>query len=74
MTTPTGQPQLVPIHIQAQGYRCLRCDHTWIPRRMGAPRTCPGCGSPYWSVPRGVLPHGPRRRGSLPTAPPAAPA
>lgn len=31
-------------------YKCLRCGHTWIPRKPERPVRCPkrGCMSPYW--------------------------
>lgn len=37
---------------------CLRCGHSWWPRRFGAngvslhPGNCPRCKSPYWNRPR----------------------
>lgn len=32
------------------GLKCLRCDHSWIPRKAGViPLTCPHCHSAYWS-------------------------
>ena len=31
---------------------CLRCGHTWHPRRSQLPTCCPKCGSPYWDKPR----------------------
>jgi len=36
--------------------RCLRCGHSWIPRKVDMPRTCPGCRSAYWDKPRLNLP------------------
>lgn len=27
---------------------CLRCGHTWFPRRPEPPKVCPNCVSPYW--------------------------
>ena len=38
------------------GYRCTRCDHTWVPRGGTAPRVCPKCKSPYWDRPRANAP------------------
>ena len=32
--------------------KCLRCGHTWVPRREKPPKTCPKCHSPYWNKPR----------------------
>jgi len=31
---------------------CLRCQHTWIPRKPEKPMVCPDCKSPYWDIPR----------------------
>ena len=31
---------------------CERCEHEWIPRNEGDPIKCPGCGSPYWNIPK----------------------
>ena len=33
-------------------YKCLRCDHEWVPRKEGKPIKCPKCQSPYWDKPR----------------------
>lgn len=44
-------------------FKCLRCQHEWIPRvSMGElqgeikaenkPRICPNCKSAYWDIPR----------------------
>ena len=40
--------------IMLQGYRCERCEHTWIPREASTeePKVCPKCKSPYWNTPR----------------------
>ena len=32
---------------------CLRCEHTWTPRKQDV-RTCPSCKSPYWDTPKEV--------------------
>ena len=32
--------------------KCLRCGHSWIPRRPVLPKTCPKCISTYWNRPR----------------------
>lgn len=50
------------VKIQVWGYRCLRCEHEWVPRGVGQldpknppkeePRVCPKCKSPYWNIPR----------------------
>ena len=29
--------------------KCLRCQHSWIPRKAKSPR-CPKCGSSLWNV------------------------
>lgn len=35
---------------QIQGYKCLRCKHTWIARNKNRlPKICPKCKSPQWS-------------------------
>lgn len=46
------------------GFRCLRCEHEWLPRKTlqgddppegdQIPRVCPRCKSPYWNRPRRV--------------------
>ena len=43
-------------------FRCLRCEHEWLPRKPlegddppsgdQRPRVCPKCKSPYWDRPR----------------------
>ena len=35
-------------------YRCERCKHEWIPRKMikELPTVCPKCKSPYWNRPK----------------------
>lgn len=39
--------------IVVDGYRCLRCGHTWVPRdKTKEPKVCPKCKNPYWNVPR----------------------
>jgi len=40
--------------IQLWGWRCERCEHTWVPREQNAeePKVCPKCKSPYWNRPR----------------------
>lgn len=40
--------------VKLDGYRCERCEHTWIPRdtTIGEPVICPKCKSPYWNKPR----------------------
>jgi len=29
--------------------KCIRCNHTWIPRLTKYPKVCPHCNSPYWN-------------------------
>lgn len=31
-------------------FKCLRCDHTWFPRKSGKPRVCPCCHSAWWET------------------------
>ena len=31
-------------------WNCLRCGHTWIPRRDARPIVCPKCKSPYYDM------------------------
>ncbi len=38
-------------HVELPSYACLRCGHTWIPRRADKPRRCPKCKTPYWDTP-----------------------
>ncbi|MCV0401962.1 MAG: hypothetical protein K5777_08330 [Nitrosopumilus sp.] len=38
--------------IMLKGYRCERCNHTWVPRDESSPTVCPKCKSPYWNKPR----------------------
>jgi Zn finger protein HypA/HybF involved in hydrogenase expression len=35
-------------------YKCLRCQHEWIPRTRRKPRVCPKCKSPYWDIRRQI--------------------
>jgi rubrerythrin len=44
--------QQTSITITVQAYKCLRCGHTWIPRKKERPRVCPKCHSPYWDKPK----------------------
>jgi len=34
-------------------FKCLRCNHKWIPRVPKKPKVCPSCNSPYWDKERG---------------------
>lgn len=38
--------------VKLLGYRCLRCEHEWLPRINGEPKVCPRCKSPYWNIPK----------------------
>lgn len=61
---------VVPILVM--GFRCLRCEHEWVPRstrgRLHAladePKVCPRCKSPYWTTRRTerVTPSRPKAR------------
>lgn len=37
--------------MELPSFACLRCGHTWIPRRVDKPRRCPKCKTPYWDTP-----------------------
>jgi DNA-directed RNA polymerase subunit RPC12/RpoP len=49
--------------IRVTAYHCLRCLHTWLPRREGRPVQCPACHSPYWDKPRKIAKAGSRAEG-----------
>ena len=34
--------------IQLPMYKCLRCGHTWVPRKARYPRMCPKCQTTLW--------------------------
>ena len=46
--------------VAIKGYRCLRCNHTWVPRGWEQkskeippdPKVCPRCKSAWWNEPR----------------------
>lgn len=39
--------------IQLAGYKCERCEHTWVPRNYdNEPRVCPNCKSAWWNIPK----------------------
>jgi len=38
---------------QPKEFKCLRCDHEWVPRRQRKPRLCPACRSPRWNKEKG---------------------
>ena len=33
---------------------CVRCNHTWYPRKAQRPYTCPSCRSPMWDRVKGA--------------------
>jgi len=33
-------------------FNCESCGHIWRPMLWLLPKTCPGCGSPDWDIPR----------------------
>jgi DNA-directed RNA polymerase subunit RPC12/RpoP len=42
--------------VMLEGYKCERCEHTWIPRASTdeTPTICPKCKSPYWNKARKI--------------------
>ena len=42
----------MPTTIKLKQWTCLRCKHSWYPRKPVRPRICPRCKSAYWDVPR----------------------
>ena len=46
------------INLKVKGYRCLRCNYEWMPRKnkkkKGKPRTCPKCRTTYWDKPKKI--------------------
>lgn len=32
--------------------KCLRCGHSWYPKKPVLPKVCPKCKSPYWNKPK----------------------
>jgi len=39
---------MTEITLSVKGYRCERCQYTWIPKNSKVPKTCPKCRSSYW--------------------------
>jgi len=39
------------VTITKQGYKCLLCGHTWVPR-VGNPQECPNCKRRDWNKER----------------------
>lgn len=40
------------IKMKLPHYKCLRCQHEWIPRKEDYPRMCPECKSVRWDKPK----------------------
>lgn len=40
--------------VTLEGWKCLRCEHQWLPRDNEHPKVCPKCKSPYWDTPRRI--------------------
>ena len=44
------------IIIKKEGWKCLRCDHPWIPKSGfildSPPITCPNCNNARWNIPK----------------------
>lgn len=43
--------------MEVWAFRCERCGHEWLPRKLwqegdSLPTVCPKCKSPYWNKPR----------------------
>ena len=42
------------INITKKGWKCIRCNHQWTPKKgfkeKEKPKTCPKCRSPYWDT------------------------
>ena len=36
-------------------FECVKCGHSWYPRRPGRPMQCPGCKCRKWWEPKGGL-------------------
>jgi len=34
--------------VSLPSFHCLRCEHSWFPRKPEKPLRCGKCGSPYW--------------------------
>jgi len=46
-------PALPGTPIDLQQFKCLRCDHSWLPTRPEIPLSCPSCHSWKWQLPKG---------------------
>lgn len=44
--------QIAGANIKISGHKCFRCGHEWRPKKMGIPKVCPKCKSPYWDRPK----------------------
>ena len=40
------------VMVELPKFKCLRCQHSWIPRKVEKPRLCPKCNSAYWDIER----------------------
>ena len=48
-----GMSDNVIVDVTQKGFRCLRCNHTWVPHDITKkPITCPLCKSPFWDKPK----------------------
>jgi len=43
---------LLPNAIPMDKVNCLRCGHSWFPRRPERPTLCPSCGNAKWDQPK----------------------
>lgn len=46
ISTPAVENSTPQLNIHK--YKCLRCNHTWIPRINSIPQACPNCTSRVW--------------------------
>jgi predicted Zn-ribbon and HTH transcriptional regulator len=49
---------MAEIKFELDGFRCERCAHEWLPKKVlkgsKKPMVCPKCKSPYWNTPKEV--------------------
>jgi len=44
---------MAEVMITRKGFKCERCPHKWIPKRIDEmPVQCPRCKSSFWNKPR----------------------
>jgi len=36
------------VQLIVKGFKCIRCEHEWIPKKKQKPVVCPECHSAYW--------------------------